>query len=321
MELAARQILRALRGKRSQVAFARRLGYRGNPIASWEAGRRAPNVLEVFRICGVIGVDLRPAMYSLDPRARDAWKRSGRSAVEQRLVRWLQELKGRQSVQEIAEKAGCSRFSVSRWLSGQCQIRFPEFLNLVDAMTSRVTDWVAALVAIDAVPALQARHELIRLARDVAYQQPWTEVILRLLETETYAQAEGLPEGWFAQRLGLPIEIEKEALALLERAAIIRWDGKRYCAIGSLTVDTRSRPEGARMLRNHWARVAAEGLETPTPRDLASYNLLSCSRADLQRIRELQLQFYEQIRAIVAASEPVETTALVYLRLREWDPA
>jgi hypothetical protein len=34
--LAARQLLRAMRGRRSQVAFARRLGYRSNPITDWE---------------------------------------------------------------------------------------------------------------------------------------------------------------------------------------------------------------------------------------------------------------------------------------------
>ena len=49
MELAARQLLRALRGKRSQVAFSRRLGYRGNPIADWEAGRRTPTAQEMLR--------------------------------------------------------------------------------------------------------------------------------------------------------------------------------------------------------------------------------------------------------------------------------
>ena len=38
----AGQLIRALRGSRSQRAFARRIGYRGNPIANWEAGLSAP---------------------------------------------------------------------------------------------------------------------------------------------------------------------------------------------------------------------------------------------------------------------------------------
>src|SRR5688572_32772090 len=36
IELATRQFLRALRGRRSQRAFAKRLGYRANPITDWE---------------------------------------------------------------------------------------------------------------------------------------------------------------------------------------------------------------------------------------------------------------------------------------------
>ncbi len=48
MRVAASQFLRAVRGKRSQVAFARRLGYRANPITDWENGRRYPTAAEAM---------------------------------------------------------------------------------------------------------------------------------------------------------------------------------------------------------------------------------------------------------------------------------
>ena len=61
MDLVAQQLLRAVRGKRSQVAFARRLGYRGNPIADWEASRRAPTAAEALRACELSGIDVAAA--------------------------------------------------------------------------------------------------------------------------------------------------------------------------------------------------------------------------------------------------------------------
>ncbi|MDD9933044.1 MAG: helix-turn-helix transcriptional regulator, partial [Myxococcales bacterium] len=67
MELATRQLLRALRGSRSQVAFARRLGYRGNPIADWEAGRRTPTAEALLRVCARIGVDAPAALARFHP--------------------------------------------------------------------------------------------------------------------------------------------------------------------------------------------------------------------------------------------------------------
>ena len=46
MEQAAQQLLRAVRGRRSQQALSRHLGYRSNPVANWETGRRYPTARE-----------------------------------------------------------------------------------------------------------------------------------------------------------------------------------------------------------------------------------------------------------------------------------
>ncbi len=43
-------VVRALRGKRSQLAFSRRLGYSTNVAYAWEAGRRGPSTREAFRM-------------------------------------------------------------------------------------------------------------------------------------------------------------------------------------------------------------------------------------------------------------------------------
>ena len=42
-ETLAKELIRALRGKRSQVALSRRLRYGSNVVRTWEAGRRFPS--------------------------------------------------------------------------------------------------------------------------------------------------------------------------------------------------------------------------------------------------------------------------------------
>ncbi len=57
--------------------------------------------------------------------------------------------------------------------------------------------------------------------------------------------------------------------------------------------------------------------------DFAGADLISVQpldRADLDRIRDLQRAYFRELRAIVAASEPCETGALITLRLLEWPP-
>jgi transcriptional regulator with XRE-family HTH domain len=153
MEVAAQQLLRALRGKRSQHAFARRLGYRGNPMTDWEHGRRYPTARETLRAARLVRVDVPAALARFAPDARLQRDREG-----YRVGSWLRQVCGKTAVSELAARSGLSRFSISRWLADQRQPRLPEFLQLVDVATGRLPDLVAALVPIEQVPALHARH-------------------------------------------------------------------------------------------------------------------------------------------------------------------
>src|ERR1700709_1636540 len=47
--------LRALRGRRSQVAFSRRLGYRSNIAYRWEAKRCFPSASGTFQMVAALG--------------------------------------------------------------------------------------------------------------------------------------------------------------------------------------------------------------------------------------------------------------------------
>src|SRR5688500_4718629 len=55
------QWLRAMRGKRSQRAFSRRLGYRTNIAYRWESGRCWPTAQTVMRAMKKLGWDLSDA--------------------------------------------------------------------------------------------------------------------------------------------------------------------------------------------------------------------------------------------------------------------
>ena len=65
MELAfealAADLMRALRGKRSQRAFSRRLGMKSNTAYNWEAGRRWPTGARTLWIAQRVGIDPPPS--------------------------------------------------------------------------------------------------------------------------------------------------------------------------------------------------------------------------------------------------------------------
>src|SRR5690606_34758598 len=97
----SREVLRAIRGKRSQVALARRLGYRGNPITDWERGERWPTAVEVLRVAAVCRLPVREAFSKLvplePPQPTMVSGRDRRRGGEWKIHAWLTALRGNMS--------------------------------------------------------------------------------------------------------------------------------------------------------------------------------------------------------------------------------
>ena len=129
---------------------------------------------------------------------------------------WLRAISAPGTINELASKSGLSRFAISRWLSGQRQPRLPDFFRLVDAATGRLPDLIAELVPITEVPAVAKRYAMAQAARRIAFDEPWTEAILRVLETPAYAALRAHRPGVLAERLGISREQEARTLALLQ---------------------------------------------------------------------------------------------------------
>jgi transcriptional regulator with XRE-family HTH domain len=310
----ASQLLRALRGRRSQVAFSRRLRYRSNVAADWEQGRRFPTAGELVRACAVVGVDVAGGFARFHPAAAAVF-----SASDEGIAAWLEALRGQSAIQDIAARTGLSRHALGRWLSGRTRPRLPDFLLLVDALTGRVQDLVAELVDIEQVPALAERRRRAAASRRVGIEEPWTLPVLLALETAGYAALSAHDTGWLSRLLGLPVARVAGCLERLEEAGVIQRRGSHYAVGGALTIDTRAHPEAGRVLKQHWLSVGMERVEAPRPADILGYNLFSLSRADLARVASLQRSFYREVRGIVAASEPSEVLALMNTQLITWD--
>jgi len=66
--------------------------------------------------------------------------------------------------------------------------------------------------------------------------------------------------------------------------------------------------------------VDALSARTPTPNDLCSYDVFSVTRADYEKLKQLQREFFRGARALIAASEPTEMAGLLLVNLLGWEP-
>jgi transcriptional regulator with XRE-family HTH domain len=308
----ARELLIALRGRRSQTAWSRRLGYRSNVAYAWESGRRWPTAAELLRAAGRGGLDLPAALTRFYGHA-PPWLDTVAVDSPEAVARLLDDLRGNTPINDLAATSGISRYSISRWLSGHTQPRLPDFLRLVEAASVRLIDLLAVLAAPAAMPSVAPIWKRLEARRQGADRLPWTQAILRALELADYLALPAHEPGWIARRLGISEEEETRCLSFLRDTGQIHWQGVRY-RIQKLAVDTNRNPAVNRRLKAHWARVGAQRAEEGAPGQF-SYNVFSVSRADFERIREAHLRYFYAMRAIVAESQPDEVVAVVNVQL------
>jgi DNA-binding phage protein len=310
-EQMASEWIRALRGRRSQLAFSRRLGFRTNVVHTWEAQRRWPTASRSLAVAQRAGVDPKAALTRFY-RTAPAWLAAHSAASPELVVRLLTDLRGRATIGDVAQRAGRSRFAVARWLKGEAEPRLPDFLRLIEAMSLRVLDFVAAFVDPKELPSLSGRWEKLEAGRRAAFDLPWSHAVLRVIELESYQRAPHRA-GFIAAQLGISNEEEQKCVEALLTSGQLDWDGSRY-RVGAQFTDTRHYPEAGRRLKIWWTRQALERLERDED-GLFSYNLFAISERDYERLRELHLAYFRELRSIVAASQPAERVVLAHLSL------
>jgi len=313
VDLAARQFIRAIRGKRSQVAFSRRLGYRGNVAAKWEGGHRFPTFAETLRAASRCGIDVPAALERFHAASAPLYD-------PEDIAPWLQALRGRANQSTLAQRTGLSRQQVGRMLSGRSRGRLPEVMALLDAMTGRLPDLVGSLVPIENVASL-AREAAVRttLAR-LAISHPWSPAAQAWLDTRGRVPTKSAPAELSAA-IGVSEAEAGDLLKVLVAAgAALRVRGT-YRPAPPTAVELQATAEDFQAMRAHWAQVSAARVERGEPGDLFSFNVFAIGRDDLVKVREAQRRFYREVRAIVADSPPEVPAMLIVHTAAFEDPA
>lgn len=314
-ELLARQLVRELRGARSQTAFSRRLGYSSNVAYAWESGRRSPTAAELLGAAVKLGVDVRGAVQPFLQRHLSDALRTLDPGSSEFCAELLRELRGSSSIQGLAERAGISRSSLSRILAGLVEPRLPLFLRLIDAASRRVLDLLSGIVDVEHLPAAGTEWQRVQALRRLAHENPLSEAVPRFLELDAYQALPRHEPGWIAGKLGVTLEQEQRTLADLTAVGVVTWDGARYQLDRARSVDTsRSQPPAQRAVRAYWTDQARRRIADGGEGNFA-YLVFSTDDATLGAIEELRLRFFRELRALVANSARADRVAVTNVQL------
>jgi transcriptional regulator with XRE-family HTH domain len=307
----AKELIRALRGRRTQPAFSKRLGYRSNVVYAWECGRRWPTASDFLRATALTGRDVTALVQGF---MRNSLASPLELASIAGVASFLDNLRGRTSIGELARSSRLSRYTIARWLNAKSEPRLPDFLRLVDATSHRLLDFVSLFVDPLKMKASAALWAELEAQRAVAYEFPWSHAVMRLLELESYRNARKHQRGWIAKQLGISIQEEIRCLDALAHAGNIEFRGRRWVPTQVLSVDTGRNRDAGLMLRRFWAQIGLERMNA-SDEDLFAHNLFTVSAADLDRVRQLFREYFRALRTLAADSSPAETLVVANVQL------
>jgi uncharacterized protein DUF4423 len=311
-EAAASELLRALRGRRTKPGFSRHLGYHSNVAQRWESGVSWPTAPRFFDICQRLRIDPRAAV-SRYLRRDPAWLGQPGLHSAAGVAAFLSDLRGRTPIAALASASGYSRFSISRWLKGSAVPRLPELLCLIEVCTRRLVDFVAELVDPDLIPSLASEWRSLTLAREGMFNRPGSHAVLRALDLPA-PRGVSRQIAAIARKTGLRLEQVAEELEFLVSTSQVQKTRAGYRAHEQRVVDTGGQAERTLELKLTWTQFAVERLRARAPGHVG-YSLFSVSRANMVRIRHLQLEYVRALSAIIASPEPSECVGLYCAQL------
>lgn len=305
----ASELVRAVRGHRTQQALSRALGYRSNTLFAWESGRDAPSTRKFFRMALVTG---RRPLEILAAFGRGV--PSSCPTTPEGLAEYLKILAGNRKNQELASQLAKDRYVVGRWMRGSTDVPLAEFLELVELCTLSCVDLISCIVDPRVLPSVADAYVRIEAARQAARELPWSHAIVHMADLPDYRELERHRPGWFASRLGISTSDEQLCLDLLVQMGRLRVVEGRYVCTEDLSVDMRRDPEVTRKLASFWMARGAERVLEPNAGRFA-FNTFGISYHDFERLKELQSRYFAELRAIVAASESAEVVAVATFQL------
>ena len=274
---------------------------------SWENGRDQVSARMFFRLAILTG-----SLTGLDTFFRgnscpDVTTREG-------LSQFLQDLAGNRTLADVARHMKRDRHVLGRWVRGQTEIPLAELLEFVEVTTLRIYDFLALFVNPAQLKEAAEGFKILEAARNSARKLPWSHAIVHMVELPSYALLKKHESGWFASRLGLTIQEERNCLELLLTTGQLVLQKNRYRVSHTLNVDTRRDPDTSRLLASFWMKEGARRVLTPAKGGFA-FNAFGISTKDLDTARELQSEYFQKLRALIAGSHPTQAVAVATFQL------
>ena len=286
------ELVRILRGPRSQTAVSRKLGYRTNQLYRWEAGLRSPTWKDFVRLCRAVDAPLEGQLrkslnYKGDP--------NDGAAIANHLMQNL-------PISRVATLTGISRFTLSRWLSKKTEPGLAEMLQLLHCLWNLLFVFLEGWVEVERIPSLAMLHASRSQELDLFYNFPASITVLEALKLESYLKIDEHSDQWLAQKIGLSSDEVSKIIHRLQASRLIESVGLKYKVLKPFA-PKNGNFQRYKEVRKFWFNKILEKysqMEKVPEESLAPAFTFACSQSAMTEIASRYRNFLTEMNTIIA---------------------
>jgi len=286
-----KEVLRSVRGKKSQTYVNRKLGFSYNQVSRWESGLIEISWIDFVKICVICRCNLEQAL-------TEVFNFREHPSDYKKLIEFLLDEMKRK---DLESQVGFSPYRLRKWFRGQVSPDLSDFLKIFDSISHLLTDFVEALGISEGVPSLHAALALKARQLSLHRELPFIGAFMHAMELSDYAKLSRHKAGVLARLVGIQADQEGLALQRLQEARVIEMKKGKFVSL-PLHLDLRGDFASFKSTRQYWLKRSLERVQAMTKsskENLFGYLVFATSKTAQKEIVEKYLQFLADIRFIV----------------------
>lgn len=301
MSLISQQVIRAIRGDKSQAWVNQRLGAASNLVHRWENGHAKASWPDFMSFVAVFKIDLQTLFKSY-------FRYAGQL---ENLNDFFSHIFANKKLTEIEAVTGISATKLRRLKNGETQTSLVDFLSIVfglDRLESLA--FIYDLTSGRSIPALDELRQNRERVANAYLKNPNIGLILVCLNLPSYKSLGFHQDSHLAKVSGIPIKEVNEILKFCYENGFITKEGELY-KMAEFRLSDRGSKQDMINTRRFWLEKAVAKTATSSSKDVFGSIVFCTSQKAREEIIALYLRFFEDFKKIVDSDKQADKVPLL----------
>lgn len=307
------QLLKALRGEKSQIEMSRDLGFSFNQWNKWETEQK---VLKWDEFLDILN-RLRLPYFQI---FQDVFAIRNTEVTFEILLEYLT---SGMSSEEISSLLKTDESTLRRWKREHISPSIELIFLLISQKQGTLHTLLSRLVPIEKIQILGGEFKQLSLLQSHEARYPFSGALEACLELKDYQAFEAHNLEWVAQRVRVSPQLVTEALENLKVIGAVKWENQKYTRVRNWVSMTGIDPVDAAKVDHYWTEYASARYHTndgvplipnrPVNTNIRSYRVAAVSESTALEIQKKLRQTSQEILSLIQSDEAPKDLVVLYL--------